>query len=796
MSQSFLVDAPTLRALEFDKVKAYLETFVTSDLGKSNVEALEPVFQKETIEAWLSETSEVKEIRSLHGKLPLEGLEDIRESLYKVKVEDSVLFPLELLKVCRVLEVGRRTKKFITGLNIPYPYLLQKAQQIHVLEDLERTIRRSIDDQGEVLDSASLKLKKIRKDLKLTRDRIQDVLKDLFKRTDLQKIIQEPIITIRNNRYVIPVKTGFQGKLRGIVQDQSISGATVFLEPLQVVDLNNSLVTLEAEEREEVRKILLELSAKVRQHLEAIQKTTEVLGEIDFVNAKARLSEKWKGSQPRLCEDTCISLIQARHPLLLLQHQGEEHKVVPLDVRIENEVSMLLITGPNTGGKTVSLKTIGLLTLMAQAGLHIPADPNSELPLFNKVFADIGDQQSIEQSLSTFSSHVSRIVHVLNHAWDRTLVLLDELGAGTDPAEGAALGIAVLEHLDRIGAKTVVTSHHDSLKTFAYTHPRALNASVEFDINTLSPTYRLLFGLPGKSNAFIIAARLGLREEIVQRARSLMGSESVRLEKLIQKLAVDSEVIEKSREEAEASYALAKQAQEKWVVATEALERERQEILNKAMREAKDIVDTARKKAGHILAQIQGADELQAARLVETLKRDSHRLKNQIQQPQTRVLEAASGPLELTVGQPVYIPTLNQKGTILQIARDKKSAEVQVGPLKLEIPVSRLVSLNKPLPPPEVEMRPSVILESPEGEEEILRGEITLAGKPVANALEELDKFLDEAVVAGLSHVSIVHGIGTGKLKAAIEKMLSTHPHVSSFSTAEHYEGITLVTLR
>lgn len=794
MNQDFLLDRSTLRALEFDKVKAYLESFVTSDLGKSRVEVLEPIFHKETIEAWLSETSEAKEIRALHGKFPLEGLEDIRESLYKVKVEGSLLFPLELLKICKVLEVGRRTKKFVTNLTALYPHILQKVEQIYILEELEQAIRKSIDDQGEVLDSASPALKKIRRDLKLTRDRIQDALKDLLKRTDLQKIIQEPIITIRNNRYVIPVKVGFQGKLRGIIQDQSISGATVFLEPLEVIDLNNRLITLDAEEREEIRRILLELSTRVRAHLEAIQITTDILGEIDFINAKARLSEIWKGSQPRICEDKCISLIQARHPLLLVQHREEEHKVVPLDVRIENEINLLLITGPNTGGKTVALKTIGLLTLMAQAGLHIPADPDSELPLFDGVFADIGDLQSIEQNLSTFSSHISRMVYILNHVGDQTLVLLDELGAGTDPAEGAALGIAILEYLDQMGVKTIVTSHHDSLKTFAYTHPRALNASVEFDINTLSPTYRLLFGLPGKSNAFIIASRLGLQEDIVQRARSLMGSESIRLENLIQKLTSDSEVIEKSRQEAEESYALARQAQEKWIMAIETLEQERQDILNKAVQQAKEIMDTARKKAGHILVQIQAADAPKVAQLVETLKQDSHRLKKRIQPPRVKELEDIQQLQELSVGQPVYIPTLNQKGRILQLARDKKTAEVQVGSVKLEIPTSQLTLRDKPVSPSEVEIQPSVVMES--DETWVLRGEITLAGKPVESALEELDKFLDEAVVAGLSSVSVIHGIGTGKLKAAIEKMLSTHPLVASFSTAEHYEGITLVKLK
>jgi DNA mismatch repair protein MutS2 len=793
MTQSFLSDAQTLRALEFDKVKVYLENFVTSELGRSWIQVLEPSSDKEVIETRLTETSEVKEIRSLHGPLPLEGLEDIRESLYKVKVEGSLLTPAELLGICRVLEVGNRTKRFVTRLTTPYPHLLKKVEQIHVLENLEQVIRRAINDQGEILDSASLKLKKIRQDLRLTRDRIQNSLKDLFKRSDLQKIIQEPIITIRNNRYVIPVKTGFQSKLRGIIQDQSMSGATVFLEPIEVVELNNRLITLDAEEREEIHKILLELSAKVREHLDAIQITTDILGEIDFIQAKARLSEKWKGTQPRICEDKCISLIQARHPLLLIQHEGEEHKVIPIDVRIENEINMLLITGPNTGGKTVSLKTIGLLILMTQAGLHIPANIHSELPLFQKVFADIGDLQSIEQSLSTFSSHISRIVHILNHADARTLVLLDELGAGTDPAEGAALGIAILEYLDQIGAKVVVTSHHDSLKTFAYTHPRALNASVEFDINTLSPTYRLLFGLPGKSNAFIIASRLGLPENIVQRARSLMGSEFIRLEKLIQKLTTDSEFIEKAREEAEQSYALAKQAQEKWLTTVQTLEQERQDILNRATTEAKEIVDAARRKAKYILTQMQTVEERQAVKLLETLKQDSQKLKNRIQ-PSSKVLQNISQSGELHIGQFVQIPSLNQKGTILGLNKDKKTAEVQVGSVKLQVSTSQLVPLSKPISPQVEEIQPTLGIEPVK--DEIVRGEITLAGKPVATALEELDKFLDEAVLAGLSSVAVIHGIGTGKLKAAVEKMLSTHPQVAAYNTAEHYGGITLVKLK
>ena len=790
----------TQQALEFDKVKSYLARFTLSELGVEHVEAMAAVTDRQTIEAWLEEVSEIKEIRALQGHLPLENIHNIRELLSRSRVEGAILDPLELRQIYDILRSGRAVQTFITDIEPPiYQQIQGKVEKIVTIDVLERVIHRAIDEEGEILDGASQKLKRIRKDLRQAKEKIQSWLQSFLQRHDYQSVIQDQLITFRQNRYVVPIKASSRGKIKGIVHDQSASGVTVFIEPLETVELNNHIASLEAEEKQEILRILMELTDLVREHLFLIEGTMLVLGELDFINAKARLSEQWKCQPLKLHHKKCLKLLQARHPLLLIQSKKTQEKVVPIDVHLDEEYTTLLITGPNTGGKTVSLKTVGLLTLMVQAGMHIPVAKDSELCVFEKIFADIGDQQSIEQNLSTFSSHVSHIVNILNQVNERSLVLLDELGAGTDPAEGASLGVAILEYLDQMNATCMATTHHDALKAYAYTHPRTINACVEFDVNTLSPTYHLLIGIPGKSNAFIIAERLGLPPHLIQRGQNLMGEDLLKVDHLIRKLISDSEEVEQKKNEIDARYRGVLRLEKETDKLLAAAEKGKQEILDKALEEAKQIVDQAINQSQEVLRKLPASTRERGKQHVKELHREATEVRKKLKThkkqqkniPEPQQYETG----ELVEGRKVRIDGFDQLGTVLKLSKDAKQAEVQVGVMRVEMPVTRLrpivlpksKSFSQTVSVSEHSMGPS--------SDQVVPLELVLIGQRVDEALERINKYLDEAFLAGLSSVSIVHGMGTGKLRKAVSNFLRTHPHVVSYAIDEHNYGMTNVEL-
>ncbi|MCP4396875.1 MAG: endonuclease MutS2 [bacterium] len=787
----------TEQALEFDKVKAYLAQFALSIIGKEQVEALTPVADREQIETWLSEVSELKEIRALHGHLPLEGLGDIRGALTRSRVDGAILDPLKLRQVYEVLRSGRTVKKFILELEeADYPRLLKKVAPIGFIDPLERAISRSVDEEGEILDGASQKLKHIRKELRMVKEKIQGWLQKFLQRQEYQSVIQDQVITLRHNRYVIPVKAASKGKVKGIVHDQSSSGVTVFIEPLETVELNNRIASLDAEEKEEIRRVLLELSAQVGEHRFEIEETTIVLGELDFINAKSRLSERWDCRQPALNDRKRLMLRQTRHPLLLMQNENDLSAVIPLDLPLGEEYSTLLITGPNTGGKTVSLKTVGLLALMTQSGLHIPAAKDSELCVFDKIFADIGDRQSIEQSLSTFSSHVKHIVRILGQVTERSLVLLDELGAGTDPAEGASLGISILEYLDAKDAKCLATTHHDALKSYAYTQPRTLNACVEFDVNSLSPTYHLLVGVPGKSNAFIIAERLGVPAHIIQRAQSLMGEDLLQVDHLIRKLTQDSEELERTKSEADAKYRGVLRLEKETDTLMDGAERERQEILEKALEEAKTIVDDAIRQSQEVLRSLPVTSRERGRENVKTLQRKATGIRKKLKNTRAAVSPepAPSHMQKITIGAKVRVTGFEQIGSVLQLSKDGKQAEIQVGMMRFELPVRQLSLVQNA----KAAARPNVSVADLSGSQADTQSvplELVIIGKRVDEALDEVNSYLDQAFLSGLPSVAIVHGIGTGKLKKAVAAALRSHPHVLNYAVDTRNYGMTNVEL-
>lgn len=787
----------TLQTLEFEKIKAYLAGFTYSALGETHIDALEPMTEPQMVETRLAEVSEVKEIRALHGPLPIEGLRDLREPLALARVQGAILVPLEFRQIYDTLRAGRAIKKFIETIDPPiYTHILQKVERIALVDEVETGIRQAIDEEGEILDGASPALKRIRRDLRQAREKIQAWLQHFLQRQDYQSVIQDQVITLRQNRYVIPVKASSRGKIKGIVHDQSSSGVTVFIEPLETVELNNYIASLEAQEKQEIQRILLELTDLVRQHLEPIQNTLNILGELDFINAKAKLSEKWNCTQPKLTRKRELRLMQARHPLLLLQYEEEPARVVPIDLRMTEEHTTLLITGPNTGGKTVSLKTIGLLALMVQSGLHIPVAKDSKVSVFRNIFADIGDQQSIEQSLSTFSSHISHIVQILKQANRHSLVLLDELGAGTDPAEGASLGVAILEHLDQVNAMCLATTHHDALKSYAYTHPRTMNACVEFDVNTLSPTYRLQIGLPGKSNAFIIAERLGLSEAIIQRAKDLIGEDLLKVDHLIRKLTTDSEEMSRKKTEIDARYRGVLRLEKETDKLLAMAEQERQQIVNKALEEAQNIVEQALQQSQQVLKQLPGKSREEGKQLLKPLHKEAVTVREKLKKTRApRIIPTDTVPGELTIGAKVRLAGFGQTGTVLGLSKDEKQAEVQVGSMRIEVPISQLTPLSHPGSSSGV---PAISVSDHSGAgayDQSLPLELIVVGKRVDEALEEVEKYLEQAFLSGISSVAVVHGLGTGTLKKAVSDLLRSHPHVVNYAVDDHNYGMTNVEL-
>jgi DNA mismatch repair protein MutS2 len=683
--------------------------------------------------------------------------------------------------------LGRMMRRLDEGL----PLLGALARDLPERPQLEARIGESIGEDGAVLDSASPALRSIRMQLRTAQQRLQDRLGTLV--NEFRGALQEGLITQRGGRYVLPVRAEARSQVRGIVHDQSSSGATLFVEPLVIVEMNNRIRELEAEERHEVERILRELSELVAADAPYLTLAVELLAEIDLHLAKARYASLIHAGVPKVTDDGTLRLRQARHPLLT-------GKVVPLDFWLNRETWMVVITGPNTGGKTVALKTVGLLCLMAQAGMHIPAEDGSELPVYENVFADIGDEQSIEQSLSTFSSHLSRIVEILREATSRSLVLLDELGAGTDPTEGSALARAILTHLLEAHIATVATTHYSELKVFAHDRPGVTNASVEFDVETLSPTYRLSIGLPGRSNALAIAARLGLSEDIIERAREYVGSAGVEMENLLEGLqseraAAADERFQLSMERAEAEHQRREAQRQR-----EETEAERMRILNDARAQARREVEAVQVELARLRKQARNPN-LSEERLA-SLRERARRLDERTTPTRTPARRPVAAPEDereegaLAAGDTVYVRSMGQRGELLSAPDAKGEAEVQVGSLKLRVNAGDLDRLSKrQARSNETPLRIATPTRSPEEAPDL---QLDLRGWRVEDALEEVETYLDNAALAGLSFVRLLHGKGTGALRQAIRQQLARNPLVKSFASAapnDGGDGVTIVTL-
>lgn len=788
----------TLKTLEYYKIVELLVEKAESSLGREKAKEIRPLTDIDDIEYLQRETEEAYSLLIKRGNPPLFGIYNIGPEVRRAEM-GGVLSPGSLLKIADSLRVSRTLKGYMRETKedkaSSYPIIEGLVDDLRVYRHIEEEIDNAIVSENEISDNASPALRSIRKQIASKNEAIKDKLNAIVNSQSYKKYLQDSIITVREGRYVIPVKAENRGNVPGLVHDMSGSGATLFVEPMAVVQLNNELRELELKEREEIERILKSLSNLVAEEAEGIINNQKILQDLDFIFAKGKLALDMRATKPILNNRGYINIKKGRHPLLKVE------KVVPIDIYLGKDFTSLIITGPNTGGKTVTLKTVGLLTLMAQSGLHIPADFDSEIAVFNQVFADIGDEQSIEQSLSTFSSHMVNIVDILENLEYNSLILFDELGAGTDPTEGAALAMAILDHLLKLNVRTIATTHYSQLKIYALTTEGVKNASVEFDVETLSPTYKLLIGVPGKSNAFEISRRLGLSENIIDYARTLISKENIEFEDVLQAIERDRLAIEENRAVAEKYRLEVERLKEDLAKEKDKTKEMRDKIIQKAKEEARSILKQAKEEADGIVKELRSISaEIEKDRS-RRIQEAQEKLKEKLNKIEAEVsdnifnVKSNKPPKDLKVGETVEVLTFNQMGTVLEEPDENGNVKVQVGIMKINAHISTLRRGEKE---EEAQIRGSIksIMGSKAKD---VKPEIDLRGKNLDEAFLELDKYLDDVYIAGMKEISIIHGKGTGVLRDGIQGYLKSHRNVKSFRLGKYGEGgdgVTIVEMK
>ena len=787
-----------LRVLEFPKILDMLRLYAVSDMGKEAAGELRPSGDMRRVEKLQAETEEALSVIAYTGGNPMSAFQDIREYITLSQV-GSMLSMKALLEVAQVLTCLRAVRRVLVTEREDTPILTEMASAIATNRMLEEDILAAIISEEEMSDNASPELRDIRRHIRAVNDKVRDKLNAYLRSSAMQKYLSDTIVTVRNGRYVIPVKAEYRQYVPGLVHDQSGSGSTLFIEPMSVVEAGNELKELTLKERREIERILTEFTQRLAPDAPLIAQSIAVMAQLDVIFARAFLAREMKAVPPKLNQNGRIRLKQARHPLI------DPDKVVPSDLWIGEDFTTLVITGPNTGGKTVTLKTVGLLTLMAQAGMQVPALFGSELAVFDEVFADIGDEQSIEQSLSTFSSHMTNIVAILKNRTKNSLVLFDELGAGTDPTEGAALAMSILEMLLREGVTTLATTHYSELKAFALSTPGVENASVEFDVNSLRPTYRLLIGVPGKSNAFEISRKLGLTEDIIQSASERLTRDQIRFEDVIANAEYHRQIAEKERKLAEEAHLETQRLRAEAEKARRELEGQRDEMIQKARAQAKSVLTKAQGEAERVIS------ELKKARSAQMLKEhELHELRGVLQEGIDEVsdsiqpLSQAPGekPKSLKAGDRVMLLRLGTQGTVLTPPDAKGDFSVQAGAIKLKANLSE-VTLAAEKPPEDPRKHRYEPRRAPSTQISVSarRGEMEcdLRGMTTEEAIAQMELFLDGARLNGIRSVSIIHGKGTGALRSAVQSALKRIPDVASFRLGRYGEGedgVTIVTLK
>ncbi len=786
----------TLDVLEYKKIIQLLQGEAGSELSKQLASELMPYDEKYIIEEELRSTTEAVDLIVHKGALPTAGLYDI-ESAYNFVRKGGTLTMKQLLQVEHNLHITSEVVRFMKS-DIPDVPLIQSMTELLAVQPrLEENIGRCILSEDEMSDNASSELRSIRRSIARQNDAIKNKINHILNSADNRTYLQDSIVTMRDGRYVIPVKQEHRSRFPGIVHDQSKAGATLFIEPQVIVNLNNELRELEMAEEAEIARILADLSSAVAEHYHDLKNNQKILVQLDFIMAKGKLSGKMRAEEPRINEDGILNIRNGRHPLI------DPEKVVPINVAVGKDYRTLVVTGPNTGGKTVTLKTIGLLSMMAQSGLHIPAEGMSDIPIFKEIFADIGDEQSIEQSLSTFSSHMKSIVKIVEAADNRSLILLDELGAGTDPTEGAALAIAILEKLYQRGAMTVATTHYNELKKYALSSEGVENASMEFDIETLSPTYRLSIGIPGKSNAFEISRKLGLSGELIDRAGQLIERGDIEFEDVISAIEADKKKAEEERDEAILLNIAAKKKQEEVEKKLADFEEKKAKMLAEAREEARSLIKDARETASEVQKELRELSKLES--LGERNRRfDESRQKlksGEKKYAERRIRQVNNNPVsadELKVGDRVKVLSLGQNGEILSLPDKKGNVAVQVGIMKANLNLNDLVLINDGTKKKKTP-KPSKYGEIYKRKVQSISVSVNVQGENLDDAVADVDKYLDDAYVAGLKEVTVIHGRGEGILKKGIRDVLKKHRHVDSFRRGNYNEGgegVTIVKLK
>ncbi len=784
----------SIRVLEYGKIKGMLKGLATSALGKELVEELTPQNNYDEIKNRLMETSEAVSIVIQKGSVPFGPIYDLGRYL-KIAEIGSYLYPGQLLEVGDTLRTARVLKNFIKASEgEEFSPLQSLISNISTYREIEKRIEEAIISPEEISDNASPALKNIRRQIENKNTSIRNKLNSMINSSRTQKYLQDAIITIRQDRFVIPVKAENKKDVPGLVHDQSSSGATLFIEPMIVVEMNNDLKELRLKEKAEIERILKEITGQIGIVSENIKINQELLAKLDFIFAKAKLSLSMKAMEPKLNNKGYIKIKNGRHPLI------NPSEVVPSNIWIGDNFDTLLITGPNTGGKTVTLKTLGLLVLMTQSGLHVPADYGTEISIFEQVYADIGDEQSIEQSLSTFSSHMTNIVDILENVTGRDLVILDELGSGTDPTEGAALAMAILTHLYNKGVKTIATTHYSELKQYALAAEGVENASVEFDVETLSPTYRLLIGVPGKSNALEISRRLGLGEDIISKSKEFITSDDIEFEEIISNIETNRKSAEKERDEAVKLRLDVQKLKEDYEKKYDKLKAQRDKEIREAKEEARKILKEAKREADEIIKELRGISGdvgRERNKKIEELRRKMKDKMESFHEPVyfNEDLSDSKPPKKLNIGDRVKILNLNQDGTVLSEPNNNGELTVQAGIMKINVNISTL-RLLKPQKGTANKTNMGKIMKS---KTQSIRNEIDLRGMNIEESIIDLDKYLDDAYLARLEQVTVIHGKGTGALRKGIKTFLKKHSHVKTFRDGEYGEGgsgVTVVDLK
>ena len=779
-----------LKTLEYDKILAMLKERASCCVSRELVDTMEPSGDFDTVERELKLTAEAETLFYKTGRSPVDDFPDMRHCLERMHAA-LFLSTGELLGIASCLKAARIAKDILAKEVGEESYLYNLAGLLITHRSAEEEINRCIINEDEIFDGASPALARIRRAMRLANEKVREKLNSLIRSTASQKYRQEPIITIRNGRFVIPVKQEYRQQVPGLIHDQSSSGATLFIEPSAVVELGNEYKKLLAEEADEIERILTELTAMLAPYADEIREDLNIMGQIDLVFAKAKLSRELNAVMPRLNRNNYVRIVRGRHPLI------PADRVVPIDIWIGRDYRSLIITGPNTGGKTVTLKIVGLFALMVQSGIFVPANEGSEFPVFEHIYADIGDEQSIEQSLSTFSSHMKNIVGILDKADENSLVLLDELGAGTDPIEGAALAMSILEELNNRRCTCVSTTHYSEIKAFAMTHEGMENASMEFDIDRLCPTYRLYIGIPGKSNAFEISSRLGLPNSIIDKAKGFLKGEDVRFEDIISSAQSQHRIAEEERKMAEEARAELEKLRADAERERRKLDEDRNRLQAKAKEDAKRIVADTKREMEKLIVEIRSIKDIDrsaADRVIQAARDKLRATETAVNEKEAiKKEDNTKPPKTVRAGDTVNIVTLDQKATVLSAPDSKGEVMVQAGVMKLNVKLKdiRLIEEKKAAAPTSGKVGL--------GAGKQVGFELDVRGMLVDEANIIVDRYLDDAYNAGLSEVNIIHGKGTGALRAGVQAFLKRHPLVKGYRMGSYGEGdagVTVVTLK